>query len=51
MTQLASESLAPGALPGPALTISCCFREASQASIAAAILFPFDMAVSSAYSR
>src|SRR5271163_902063 len=42
----AATSLSASGFPGPALTISCCWRDASQASRAAAILFASDMTVS-----
>jgi hypothetical protein len=47
----AATSLAARGRPGPAFTISCCWREASHASRAAAILFPSDMAVSLGFCR
>jgi hypothetical protein len=44
-------SLPVGGLPGPAFAIFCCWREASQASIAAAILFASGMAFSTTRPR
>src|SRR4029077_7948713 len=47
----AATSLAARGRPGPAFAISCCWRGASPARRAAAILFPSDMAVSLGFCR